>query len=254
MFCKRTLQCKHSNFHYFPLSAISSTFCRVAGFEDTGSDEDTLCSELHHQRCIGRRCHTAGREVDNRETAVVMHIQNKIVWNLQHFGCLKQLVLTHRGQFLDFAVHLSHVADSLYDISGSRLTFGTDHRCALVDPAECLAEIFCTADKRYFEIAFVDMVNVIRRGENFALVDVVDFDGFEHLRLYKVTDPAFCHNWDRNGFLDAADHFRIAHTGNAACCTDVCRDTLQRHNGTCTSFLCNMCLLRSGNVHDNAAL
>ena len=146
------------------------------------------------------------------------------------------------------------MAYGLYDIAGSRFTFGTDHGCALIDPAECLTEIFCTADKGYFKIAFIDMVDIIRGGENLTLVDVVDFDGFEHLRLYKVANAAFCHNRDGNGLLDAADHFRITHTGNAAGCTDVCRNPLQCHNGTGTSFLCNMCLLRSGNIHDDAAL
>ena len=146
------------------------------------------------------------------------------------------------------------MADRLYDIAGSRLTFGTDHRRSLVDPAECLAEIFCTADKRYFEISFVNMVDIIRRGENLTLVDVVDFDGFKNLCLYKVADAAFCHNRNGNGFLNAADHLRITHTGNAAGCTDVCRNPLQCHNGTGTSFLGNMRLLRSGNVHDHATL
>ena len=41
--------------------------------------------------------------------------------------------------------------------------------------------------------------------------------------------------------------------GNAAGGTDVCRNPLQCHNGTSTGFFCNMRLLRSGYVHDNAA-
>ena len=47
--------------------------------------------------------------------------------------------------------------------------------------------------------------------------------------LHKMTDPAFCHN--RNGYslLNAFDHLRIAHAGNAACRADVRRNTL-RHN------------------------
>ena len=60
------------------------------------------------------------------------------------------------------------------EIAGSRFTFGTDHGCALIDPAECLTEILCTADKRYFEASFVDMVNIICRRENLTLMQISD--------------------------------------------------------------------------------
>ena len=51
----------------------------------------------------------------------------------------------------------------LYNISGSRLAFCTDHGCTLCDTAECLAEISCTTYKWYFELFFINVVNVIGR-------------------------------------------------------------------------------------------
>ena len=49
------------------------------------------------------------------------------------------------------------------------------------------------------------------------------------------------------------DHFRVAHTGDAACGTDISRDTLQSHDCTCTCSFSDLCLFRCGDVHDNAA-
>ena len=98
------------------------------------------------------------------------------------------------------------------------------------------------------------MIHIISRREHLTLIDIINLDCFENLSLHKMSDSAFCHNRDRNRVLDALDHLRITHTGNAAGGTDVCRNPLQCHNGTGTSFLGNMRLLRSGNVHDHATL
>ena len=97
------------------------------------------------------------------------------------------------------------------------------------------------------------MINIIGRGEYFTLINVVDFDRFENLSLHEMSDTAFCHNRDRNSILDALDHFRVAHTGDAARCTDISRDTLQSHDCTCTCSFGDLCLFRCGDVHDNAA-
>lgn len=48
-----------------------------------------------------------------------------------------------------------------------------------------------------------------------------------------MTDPALGHNRDGYGFLNAADHLRIAHAGNAAGCTDVGRNPFECHDGAC---------------------
>ena len=97
------------------------------------------------------------------------------------------------------------------------------------------------------------MVNIIGWREYFTFVDVVDFNCFKNLCLYEMSDTAFCHNRDRYSILDSLDHFWIAHSGYTAGCTDICRDTLKCHDSTCACFLSNLCLLRCGNVHDNAA-
>ena len=166
-----------------------------------------------------------------------MDIQNQIIRYLERFCCFIKLVLPHGGQLLDFTVHFPDMADCLDDIAGSGFALGTDHGSPLVDPAQCLAQIFGTADKGYAEIPLIDMVDIIGRGKNFALINVVDLDGFQNLCIHKLPDPAFCHYGNGNGLLDSTDHLRIAYTGNAAGCTDVCGDPLQCHNGACACFL-----------------
>ena len=98
------------------------------------------------------------------------------------------------------------------------------------------------------------MIDVIGGGENLGLIDVVDLDGLQDLRLDDVTDAALGHDGDGDGLLDALDHLGVAHARDAACGTDVGRDALEGHDGAGACLLGDACLLGRGNVHDDAAL
>ena len=146
------------------------------------------------------------------------------------------------------------MADSLNHVTGTRFTLGTDHGSTLVDTTQSLAQILCTADKRHIELGLVDVVLVICRREHFTLVDIVDLDRLQDLCFCEMTDTALCHNRNADSFLNAANHFRITHTGHTAGCTNVCRNAFQSHNGTGTGCFSNLCLFRCGNVHNDTAL
>ena len=148
---------------------------------------------------------------------------------------------------------LSHVAYRLNDIAGTRFTLGTDHGSALCDTAKGFTEVTRTADEWHLELVLVDVVNIVSRREDFTFIDVVDLDGLEDLRFDKVTDAAFRHDRDGDGFLDALDHFRIAHAGYAARFADVGRDAFECHDGCSAGCFRDPCLLRCGDVHDDAA-
>ena len=141
-----------------------------------------------------------------------MDVLNKLIRYLILFCSFEQFILPHALKLCDRAVHFAHMADRLYNIAGSRLAFGSDHGSTFVDTAKRLAEISCTADERNLEVSFIDMVDIVGRRENLALIDIVDLDCLKHLSLHKMTDPAFCHDRNRNCLLDAADHFRVAHS------------------------------------------
>ena len=98
------------------------------------------------------------------------------------------------------------------------------------------------------------MIDIVGGRQYLAFIDIVDFNGLQNLGLHKVTDTALGHDGNGNGFLNSPDHFGIAHAGHTSGGTDVCRNALQSHNGTGSCLLGNLCLLRCGNIHDDAAL
>ena len=59
--------------------------------------------------------------------------------------------------------------------------------------------------------------------EHLGLVDVVDAERLEDLRLDEVADAGLGHDRDGDRGLDALDHLRVAHAGDAAVAADVGR-------------------------------
>ena len=94
------------------------------------------------------------------------------------------------------AEHVAQLADGLDDVAGAGLALGPHHRGALVDPAQRLAEVPAAAHERDLEGVLVDVVALVGRGEHLGLVDVVDAERLEHLRLDEVADPGLGHDRD----------------------------------------------------------
>jgi hypothetical protein len=129
-----------------------------------------------------------------------------------------------------------------------------DHRGAFGDAAECLAQVAAPADERDREPPFVDVVLLVGRCQHLALVDVVDLERLEHLRLDEVADPALGHHRDRDRLLDLADLVRVRHPSHPALGPDVGRDALERHHRDRARLFCDLRLLGVRDVHDHAAL
>ena len=155
---------------------------------------------------------------------------------------------------MDLLLHLAHVVHGLHDISCAWLAFRADHRGAFLDTAECFSQVLGAADKGHRELRLIDVVDVISRREHFGLVDVVDIDGLKDLCFRDMPDPAFCHDRDAYGLLDAFDHRRVAHAGDASCSPDVCRYPLQRHDCARPCILGDSGLLGRRDVHDDTTL
>ena len=90
--------------------------------------------------------------------------------------------------------------------------------------------------------------------QHFGFVDVVDFDGLQNAGLGDVADTHLGHDRNGHGFLNALDHGRIAHAGDAAGGTNVGGDALQRHHRACAGILRDFRLFGRGDVHDHATL
>ncbi|MPM03389.1 hypothetical protein SDC9_49655 [bioreactor metagenome] len=69
-----------------------------------------------------------------------------------------------------------------------------------------------------------------------------------------MTNAAFRHHGNRDGFHDSFNHFRIAHAGNSADRPDIRRNPFQCHHRTGAGRFRNLGLLRSGHIHNYAAL
>ena len=146
------------------------------------------------------------------------------------------------------------MAHGLHDVARPRLALGADHRRALGDAAQRFTEVPCAADEGDVEAGLVDVVPVVRGRENLALVDVVNLDGLQNLRLRKMADAAFRHHRDGDGVLDALNHLRVAHPRHAARRADIRGDALERHDGAGARSLGDFRLLGRGDVHNHAAL
>ena len=108
---------------------------RIAGLEDTGAYEDSLCAELHHQGGVSRGCHSAGCEVYHWQLAVLVYVLDQVVGYFQLLGLVVQLVLGQGLETADVTHHAAHVGHGLYHVTGAGLALGADHRGSLGDTA-----------------------------------------------------------------------------------------------------------------------
>ena len=146
------------------------------------------------------------------------------------------------------------MSHSVGDITGTGLALRANHGSTFVDAAQSLTQVGRTTDERHGEVELVDVVRVIGRGQNLGLVNEVNTEGLQNLCLNKVADTGFGHNRNGDGIDNALDHVRVGHTRHATLCANIGGDTLQRHHGSCAGILSDLGLLRSNDVHNDAAL
>ena len=183
-----------------------------------------------------------------------MHVLGQIVGHGQLLGGLVDLVVAQADEFANLLVHGAHVAHGLNHVAGAGLALGTNHGSTLGDAAQCLAQVLRAAHERHVELVLVDVVHVVGRGKHFGFVDVVDFDGLQNAGFGDVADTHLGHDRNRDSFLNALDHGRVAHTGDAAGGANVSGDALQRHHRACAGILRDFRLFGRGDVHDHATL
>lgn len=182
-----------------------------------------------------------------------MHVAQQLDWDLKLLGSLKELVLAQGDHVANLLLDLARMANGLNNVARARLALGPNYGSALCNAAKRLAQVARTAHKGNVELGFIDVAHVVCGGERLGLVDVVDFDCLQHLRLDNMANAAFGHHGEGDGFLDATDHGGVAHAAHATGRADVCRDALQRHDGARSGLFCDMRLLGGGDVHNDAA-
>ncbi len=146
------------------------------------------------------------------------------------------------------------MAHGLDDVAGAGLALRADHRRALADAPQRLAQIAAAADERHLEVPLVDVVRLVGRRQHLGFVDVVDAQRLQHLRLDEVADAHLGHDRDAHRVHDALDDLRVGHAGHAAAGADVGRHPFERHDGAGPGLLRDRGVLRRDDVHDDAAL
>src|SRR5437773_6619946 len=203
----------------------------VLGLEDARAYEYAIDAQLHHQRGIGRGGDAAGGEVDDWEPTQALAFLEQLHRGSDQLRLVDQLGLVHALQLADAGVDGPRVADSLDHVAGTRLAFGADHGCAFRDAAQRLTKVPAAANKGDFEWVLVDVKLLIGGGQDLGLVDVIDAERLEDLRLDEVADAALRHHRDGDGLHDRANQCRVRHPGHAALFADVRRHPLESHHG-----------------------
>ena len=152
----------------------------------------------------------------------------------------------------DVADDRAEVPHRFFDIAGTRLALGADHGRPLGDAPQSFAEIGRPAHEGHGERPLVDVVSLVGGGQDLALVDVVDAEGFEHLGFDEVADARLGHHRDGHRRLDPLDQGGIAHAGHPTVAPDVGGNPLEGHDGYGAGVLGDLGLLRRDDVHDHA--
>src|SRR5436190_20662162 len=130
----------------------------VLGLEDPGADEVPLRAELHHEGGVGRRRDPARAEQRDREPAclsdLLEHLERRP--QLLRLGCT--MLAAESPEPLDPADDPAQMTNRLHDVPGARLALGANHRRALADPPQGLAEVGRSADERDLEGVLVDVM------------------------------------------------------------------------------------------------
>lgn len=224
----------------------------VAALEDSAADEDGFGAELHHESSVGGSGDATSREIGDGEFASAVDFLNEVEGGLVIFCEDEQFVFSRVLDGADFAEDGAHMANGFDDVTGSGFTFGADHSGAFGASAEGFTEVPGSADEGDSEGVLVNVVGVVGGGEDFTFVDEVNFESFEDLGFYEVTDAALGHHGDGDGFFDAEDHFGVGHAGDSAILADVSRDTLEGHDGDGSGIFGNPGLFGVDNIHNDS--
>ena len=222
--------------------------------EDTGAYEYGFGSQLHHERGVGWSCDSSGGEIGDGQLAVSRHHLDEFVRSLMLFGFGVELFFAEHGENPHLLHDLANVADGMDYVPGASFAFRANHGCAFGDAAQSFSEIAGAADEGNTEGLFIDVMDLVGRGENFGLVDVIDAQLLQDLRLCKVADAALGHDGNVDHRHDFANLFRRGHTRHSAFGANLRRNPLQGHYGDGPGALGNFGLLGVGDVHDHAAL
>jgi hypothetical protein len=126
------------------------------------------------------------------------------------------------------------MTNSLDDVTGPCLSFGTKHSRPLGTTTKSLTNVATTTNKRDIELSLINVINLICHGKDLTLVNVIDLTSLEDLSLHEVSDASLGHDGDGDGILDFENHGRVGHAGYSPVAADVGGDAFEGHYGDCS--------------------
>ena len=188
------------------------------------------------------------------ELAGLGYHAHQLIGGTMLLGCGVELLVAQHREGLHLFYDLPHVLDGVHHVAGTGFALGANHGRAFGDAPQGLAQIARSADKGSGEGVLVDVMELVGRGEDFALVDEVDSQMLQDLGFGKVPDTRLGH--DRDG--DCADNLlnqaRLGHARHSALGADHRRHPFQRHDRGSAGPLGDDGLFGAHHVHDDAAL
>ena len=226
----------------------------ILRFKDARTNEDTITSKIHHERCIRRCCNAARCKVHHGESTLCENFLNQR--NIDSFPLCKCCPppLPALRQCLYLSGDRSHVSHRLHHIPRPRLPLRSNHRGTLLNSSQCFSQIPCTADERNFEGTFLDVLLLICRSEYFRFINEIHFDFLQNSCLHSVTNTALCHHGNRHCLLNFLDAMRVCHAGNSSLRPNIRRHPLECHDSYRTCRLRNFCLFHGRHIHDHSSL
>ena len=165
-----------------------------------------------------------------------------------------QFLLAQHSQRFHLFYNLAHMLNGMHHVAGAGLALGADHGRTLRNPAQSFAKISGTANERRLEGVLVDVVGLVCRGQNFALINEIDADLLQNLRFREVPDAGLGHYRNRDCLDDLLDEAGFCHARHTAFGANHCGNALERHHGYGARLLRDAGLFNVHHVHDDAAL
>ena len=137
----------------------------------------TIASQLHQQCHVSRRGEAPGGECDDWQAAGGLNLLHELNRDLKVLRVVEELVVAHGGEGADLREDRARVANSLDHVARAGVALKADHRRALGDAAERLAQVLSAAHKGDGEAALVDVVGLVGGGEYLGLVNAVHLEG-----------------------------------------------------------------------------
>ena len=179
---------------------------------------------------------------------------NEFIGRLEVLGGGVELLLGENRERAHFAGDLAHVLHGVNHVAGPGFALGADHGRALGNAPQSLAQVARAANEGGGEGVLVDVVRLVGRSEDFALVDEVHAQLLQNLRFGEVADARLGHHRNGNGLNNLLDQAWARHAGHAALGADHGGHAFQSHHRGCAGLFGDAGLLDAHHVHDDAAL